>query len=80
MTENLTISIDSDSRKWAVFAGVADLKHAFTPYGSEDAALTLARAWCKANGDEEPQVVYPRITSMRVYSRAARGRKSASAA
>ena len=80
MEERLTISIDRDSQKWAVFRDDFDLVHPFTPYNKGENVLATASAWCVANGDNTPKVVYPRITSMRVHSTKARAAKSASAA
>lgn len=61
----LTISIDRQAKKAAIFKGL-DIVSDFTPYTDEAFALATARAWCEANGDPSPEVVYPRIDSMRV--------------
>lgn len=69
------ISIDRQSKSWAVFADhtfVAPVK-AFEKYEDEAQALATARAWVAEHSDPpqtDPEVVYPFISSMRItYSR-----------
>ncbi len=66
MTKSLTISIDRQAKKIAIFSGLCGIASQFTPYADETMALASAKTWCEANGDPDPEVVYPRIDSMRV--------------
>lgn len=62
----LTISIDRQAKKVAIFKDSFTIVSAFTPYTDEVFALAAAKTWCEANGDPNPEVVYPRIDSIRV--------------
>ena len=63
----LTVSIDRQSGKWAVFAGGWTIIKKFESYETEEGAAASARAWIEANHPgAEIKTVYPQITSMRV--------------
>lgn len=62
----LTISIDRQAKKVAVFKDSFTIVSDFRPYADEGFALATAKAWCAENGDLNPEVVYPRIDSIRV--------------
>ncbi len=64
---NPRISIDRRARKWAVFDGW-DIKHPFTPYTDEAAALQAAQDWVATQCDLQAEVVYPMVTKMRMSS------------
>lgn len=61
-----TISIDRQAKKSAIFKDSFTLVCDFTPYADEALALASAKTWCETNGDPNPEVVYPRIDSMRI--------------
>lgn len=72
---NPSISIDRQFGSWAVFDNGFDLVKPFTPYEDEAVALAEAKAWVKERTDQEPEVVYPRIHSMKVqYHKPRRGK------
>lgn len=62
-------SVLSNKSQWAVFQQFSCVKD-FVEYTDEAAALVEAKAWVKQCGlpgaDLEPEVVYPRITKMRM--------------
>lgn len=62
---NPRISIDRRASKWAVFDGF-DIRHPFTVYTDEVAALQAARDWVATQTDVQADVVYPMITKMRM--------------
>jgi len=65
----LSISIDRQARKWAVFDGFTCV-HGFISYDDEAQALTDAKAEAARRGTPDAEVTYPRIDSIRVtYSR-----------
>lgn len=60
-----TISIDRSSKSYTVFQkGCLTPCFEFEQYDIEQAALLDARRWCSQRGDENPEVVYPRITKL----------------
>jgi hypothetical protein len=63
----LTISIDRQARAWAVFEDSACVKD-FEPFTDEAKALADARAWVAERSSVEPEIVYPRITAIRMRS------------
>jgi hypothetical protein len=68
------ISIDRAARSWAIFDGF-NLVHDFTPYTDEKDALQTARAVVARATDVEPEIVYPRIDSVRVKTSRVRRKK-----
>ena len=66
-TKELTISIDRQARQWAVFEDSCCVKE-FERFSDEAKALAEARAWVAERSSVEPQIVYPRITSIRMRS------------
>ena len=62
---NHVISIDRASQKWAIFTNDFDLVKPFTPYKDEVAVVLEAIDWCKEQGSEGHEIVYPRITSFK---------------
>lgn len=61
----LRISIDRGAKSWAVFNQDFTVVKDFTGYSNEAWALQMAMQWCRAAGDDSPEVVYPSITSVR---------------
>lgn len=64
----LTISIDRASKSWAIFDGL-ELVHKFTPYDDELDAIGEARRKCEELGDNDSNIVYPRITRMSISTK-----------
>ena len=62
------ISIDRDSKKFAVFDGDFTIVHKFTPYENEADALVEAKRIVAEHTDKEPRIVYPRITRMQMIT------------
>lgn len=66
MSNQLTISIDRQSKSWAVFKSQIFPVKDFTAYESEEGALKEAKAWVSERSSEEPEIVYPNVTRMTV--------------
>lgn len=62
------ISIDRQSKTWAVFEDIFKVVKAFEPYQDEQIALAAARAWVKERSTVEPEVVYPRLKKVHMSS------------
>lgn len=62
------ISVDRSRRKIAIFDGLQSIG-GFKPYTDEDAAVAEARAEIAKHTDAEPEMVYPRVTSVTFSSR-----------
>jgi hypothetical protein len=60
MIEDPTISIDRQTRRYALFDGV-DLLRQFRGYRSEQEAIAEGRAWFKEQGASPPRLVFPVI-------------------
>lgn len=65
------ISIDRQSKSWAVFDENSEIAKPFVPYTDEAAAIAEAEQWCDDRGitADERRVVYPSITSFRTSIR-----------
>jgi hypothetical protein len=61
------ISIDRASKSFAVFDGLK-LVFGFTPYENEDGAILDGKKIVAEKTDKEPEIVYPKITSMRIIT------------
>lgn len=59
------ISVDEQAKKIAGFDGT-ELVHEFTPYTNKAEAMKAMHEWFKSRSIHVPQVVYPRITKMKV--------------
>jgi len=57
-----TISIDRQAKSIAVFQEDFECVADFEGYTDEESALRLAQVFCRKRGDNNPEVVYPRIT------------------
>lgn len=62
--DQLTISVDRASRKWAVFDNSFNLLRDFEPYTDEAAAIECGKAFAKERSSLEPKIVYPAVTKM----------------
>lgn len=65
---NPCISIDRQAKKYAIFDGLECVGE-FTPYTDEAAALAEARAEVAKHTAADPEIVYPRIRSVRTSLR-----------
>lgn len=63
--KELEISIDRGASKWAIFESFNCIE-GFHPYTDEKQALEAAKKRCAELGCFEPEIVYPKITSIRV--------------
>lgn len=61
----LTISICRQSKTFAVFNDRFNPVFGFTPYKTEEKAIQRGRFIANEHGDDNPEIVYPRITSFR---------------
>lgn len=63
---DLTISIDRQCKSWAVFNERFECLCGFMPFSNERFALEDAKEWCRKHGCIHPQILYPKIKSIRM--------------
>jgi hypothetical protein len=64
----LTISIDRQSKAFAVFNGFETVRP-FEKFTDEVEALRIAREYVAERSTEEPEIVYPVIRGMKITNR-----------
>lgn len=66
---NHVISIDRASQKWAIFTDDFEIVKPFTSFESEVAVVLEAIDWCKEHGSDGHEIVYPRITAFKTFTK-----------
>jgi len=68
MPKEYTVSIDRQTKRYAIFVDDFTIVQGFYPYTDEADAINKATVWIKVECPtaSEPKIVYPRITKMTI--------------